>query len=94
MPEGVIALVYRAPAEIPHTLRINNRSVLNGLLESLGAKDHAVTILRAIDKLDKLGEDAVELSFRKAQLSLPVRDRRRRLPKAVRGTPHQWRNSF
>lgn len=57
----VLALVYRAltAAEIPHTLRINNRSVLNGLLESLGAKDHAVTILRAIDKLDKLGEDAV-----------------------------------
>src|SRR5581483_6500932 len=40
-------------------VRVNNRLVLNGLLESLGLADRAVPILRAIDKLAKAGRDAV-----------------------------------
>ncbi|HSQ54523.1 MAG TPA: histidine--tRNA ligase [Gemmata sp.] len=40
-------------------IRINNRLVLNGLLEAFGIGDKAVTILRALDKLDKIGRDAV-----------------------------------
>jgi histidyl-tRNA synthetase len=41
------------------TIRVNNRKVLNGLLEKCGLQDHAVGILRSLDKLDKIGRDAV-----------------------------------
>lgn len=41
------------------TIRVNNRKVLNGLLERCGLQDHAVGILRSLDKLDKIGRDAV-----------------------------------
>ncbi len=37
----------------------DNRRVLNGLLEKCGLQEHAVGILRALDKLDKIGRDAV-----------------------------------
>jgi histidyl-tRNA synthetase len=41
------------------TIRVNNRRVLNGLLEKTEAQDQAVAILRCLDKLDKIGRDAV-----------------------------------
>jgi len=40
-------------------IRINNRMVLTGLLERLDLADRATTILRALDKLAKIGPDAV-----------------------------------
>src|SRR3954468_8439197 len=40
-------------------IRINNRLVLNGLLEELGLADKAVPLLRALDKLPKVGPEAV-----------------------------------
>jgi len=42
------------------TIRVNNRRVLNGLLEKCGLQQQAVSILRALDKLDKIGRDAVQ----------------------------------
>ena len=41
------------------TVRVNNRLVLNGLLTELGLGDRAVEVLRALDKLAKIGADAV-----------------------------------
>jgi histidyl-tRNA synthetase len=41
-------------------MRINNRLVLNGLLEELQLSEHAVALLRVLDKLPKVGRDAVE----------------------------------
>ncbi len=41
------------------TIRINNRLVLNGLLESIGVADKAVPLLRSLDKLLKIGRDKV-----------------------------------
>jgi histidyl-tRNA synthetase len=41
------------------TIHVNNRLVLNGLLESLGLADRATDILRAIDKLAKIGPERV-----------------------------------
>ncbi len=41
------------------TLHINNRQVLNGLLEKLGLAEKSVPILRALDKLEKVGREAV-----------------------------------
>ncbi len=41
-------------------MRINNRLVLNGLLEELGLAAHAVALLRVLDKLPKVGREAVQ----------------------------------
>ncbi len=40
-------------------IRINNRKVLNGLLEGLGLAEQAAAVLRALDKLPKIGQEAV-----------------------------------
>jgi histidyl-tRNA synthetase len=40
-------------------MRINNRLVLNGLLGALGLADKAVSLLRSLDKLPKIGRTAV-----------------------------------
>ncbi|MFO0880484.1 MAG: histidine--tRNA ligase [Gemmataceae bacterium] len=45
-------------------IRVNNRMVLNGLLETLGLADGAVPILRALDKLPKIGPEAVIAEMR------------------------------
>lgn len=42
------------------TIRLNNRQVLNGLLEQRGLLDRSTPILRALDKLTKIGPDGVE----------------------------------
>jgi histidyl-tRNA synthetase len=49
-----------------YVVKVNNRKVLDGVLESigLGGDEHAgrrLTVLRAIDKLDKFGPDGVRL---------------------------------
>lgn len=41
------------------SIHVNNRLVLNGLLESLGLAASAAAILRALDKLAKIGEEKV-----------------------------------
>lgn len=41
------------------TIRLNNRKILNGLFEYLNQKEKATDILRIIDKIDKIGKDAV-----------------------------------
>lgn len=42
------------------TIRLNNRQVLNGLLEQRGLVDRSTPILRALDKLTKIGEAGVQ----------------------------------
>lgn len=42
------------------TICINNRKILNGLFGSLGLSDMATDILRIIDKIEKIGEEAVK----------------------------------
>ena len=41
------------------TISINNRKILNGLFEYINQKDNSVEILRIIDKIEKIGKDAV-----------------------------------
>ncbi len=41
------------------TIRVNNRRVLNGLLEKNDLQEQASGILRVLDKLDKIGRDKV-----------------------------------
>jgi len=50
-------------------IRINNRKVLNGLFEMLGLKENAADILRAIDKIDKIGRDNVAEEIEKLGVS-------------------------
>lgn len=40
-------------------VHVNNRLVLNGLLEELGLATHTALVLRTLDKLPKIGPDAV-----------------------------------
>lgn len=41
------------------TIHVNERRILGGLFERLGLLDSSVPLLRALDKLDKVGSDAV-----------------------------------
>jgi histidyl-tRNA synthetase len=41
------------------SVRVNDRRVLNGLLDSLGLGEHALHVLRALDKLPKVGPTPV-----------------------------------
>lgn len=41
------------------TIRVNNRKVLNGLLQQLGLQEKSTGVLRALDKLHKVGPDGV-----------------------------------
>lgn len=49
-------------------LRINNRKILMGLLESMNITD-AIPVTRAVDKLEKIGEDEVRKQLLEAGLS-------------------------
>ncbi|MCB0345395.1 MAG: histidine--tRNA ligase [Bdellovibrionales bacterium] len=57
----IVAVIHSALEElgVAHKIRINNRKLLNGLLETLGVSGSSAAVLRAIDKLDKQGEEAV-----------------------------------
>jgi histidyl-tRNA synthetase len=41
------------------TIRVNHRQLLNGLLEKLGLLEQSVGVLRSLDKLAKIGREAV-----------------------------------
>lgn len=42
------------------TIKINNRKILSGIAEIIGAKDKLIDFTVALDKLDKIGEDGVK----------------------------------
>ncbi|RZJ33044.1 MAG: histidine--tRNA ligase, partial [Flavobacterium sp.] len=41
------------------TIKINNRKILSGIADVIGAKDKLIDFTVALDKLDKIGEDGV-----------------------------------
>jgi histidyl-tRNA synthetase len=47
-------------------IRVNNRLVLNGLLEGLGLADKSEPLLRSLDKLPKIGRDATRQEMTEA----------------------------
>ncbi len=56
-----------------YVIRVNNRKVLDGVLEAIGLEGDAnagkrLNVLRAIDKLDKFGADGVRLLLGKGRL--------------------------
>ena len=50
-------------------IHINNRKILSGIAEVIGAKDNIVDITVAIDKLDKIGIENVNIELREKGLS-------------------------
>lgn len=55
--------------DIEVTLKVNNRKVLAGIADLIGAPDKLVDITVAIDKLDKIGLDNVRAELRERGLS-------------------------
>lgn len=53
------ARVFGAVGVDGFVIRVNDRRVLNGLLEGAGVLDRAAPVLRALDKWDKVGRDGV-----------------------------------
>lgn len=65
------SVIYQIMKELgfeDFTIRINNRKILNGLFENINQKENATEILRTIDKLDKIGADAVVEELQKLEL--------------------------
>ncbi len=56
----VINDLFTALAFENFQIRVNNRLLLNGLLEKIGVMDKAVPLLRSLDKLEKIGLPKVE----------------------------------
>ncbi|MEC7227513.1 MAG: histidine--tRNA ligase, partial [Candidatus Latescibacterota bacterium] len=50
-------------------IHVNNRKILSGLLETLGLSEQATPVLRALDKLAKIGADKVAAEMASAGLS-------------------------
>jgi len=55
----VIHDLFRAIGFEAFTIHVNNRMVLTGLLERLGLAEQSANVLRALDKLHKIGPEAV-----------------------------------
>jgi len=65
---SVIYTTFRELGFSDFTIRINNRKILNGLFAALNLKEKAVDILRIIDKIEKIGEDAVAEMLREIEI--------------------------
>ncbi len=53
-------------------VKINNRKILSGIAETIGAADKIVDITVAIDKIDKIGLDNVNVELKEKGLSEEV----------------------
>ncbi|MDF0716222.1 histidine--tRNA ligase [Muricauda sp. 334s03] len=51
------------------TIKINNRKILSGIAEVIGAKDLLVDFTVALDKLDKIGEEKVKVEMMQKGIS-------------------------
>ncbi|MDC8000420.1 histidine--tRNA ligase [Aequorivita todarodis] len=51
------------------TLKINNRKILSGIAETIGAEDKLIDFTVALDKLDKIGEEGVKKEMREKGIS-------------------------
>ncbi|QQX76582.1 MULTISPECIES: histidine--tRNA ligase [Aequorivita] len=50
-------------------IKINNRKVLSGIAETIGAEDRLIDFTVALDKLDKIGEEGVKREMREKGIS-------------------------
>ena len=56
---SVIYMIFTKLGFSKFTIRINNRKILNGLFQSIDEEEKSQEILRIIDKIDKIGKEAV-----------------------------------
>ncbi|MDX2037860.1 MAG: histidine--tRNA ligase [Isosphaeraceae bacterium] len=70
----VIHAALSAAGVPPFTIALNDRKVLDGLLDSLGLLERSGRILRSLDKLAKIGRDAVALELQGKSRSAPEGD--------------------
>lgn len=66
---NVIYTIFKELGFDDFTIRINNRKLLNGLFESLSQSENATEILRIIDKIEKIGKEAVIEELEKISVS-------------------------
>ena len=66
---SVIYTIFKELGFDDFTICINNRKILNGLFESIGQKENSVEILRIIDKIEKIGKQAVIEELEKINVS-------------------------
>ena len=66
---SVIYTIFKELGFDDFTICINNRKILNGLFESIGQKENSVEILRIIDKIEKIGKEAVIEELEKINVS-------------------------
>ena len=88
----IVAMFTRALSRMdigPFLMRVNDRRVLNGLLADLGLLDRAVPVLRGLDKIEKVGPDAVRDELAGAGVAGVAADRVLALAGARGGTDEQ-----
>ncbi len=69
----IINIIYTTFSKLnigPFVVKISNRKILNGFLESLNLQDRAPYVLRIIDKMAKIGADKVRELLQKEKLSV------------------------
>jgi len=67
------SIIYRLFSKLAigdFVIRINNRKILNGLVESLGWPEKIDEVLRIIDKLEKIGQESVKQELLELGISL------------------------
>lgn len=68
---SIIYTTFRDLGFESFTIKINNRKILKGFFESIHIDD-TTSVLRAIDKLDKIGIDGVEKELEKIEISQEI----------------------
>lgn len=71
---AVIYAVFKELGFGDFAIRLNNRKVLNGFFEAVGATDLSADILRTVDKIDKIGADGVRKLLIEVGASTEVAD--------------------
>lgn len=66
---SIIYTIFKKLDFGPFVIKINNRKILNGLFDELNIAEKMTDILIIIDKLEKIGMDAVKEELRKIELS-------------------------
>ena len=66
---SVIYTIFKELGFDDFTICINNRKILNGLFENIAQKENSTQILRIIDKIEKIGKQAVIEELKKIDVS-------------------------
>lgn len=71
----IIYAVFRKLGFEKFTIRINNRKIFNGLFDGLGVSEYSTCIMQSIDRLEKIGTEAVRNELNGYGLSIDVVDK-------------------